>query len=68
MGDLLEKIKTPADVGKLSVKQLEALAQEIRQFILTSLSKTGGHLASNLGVVELTLALHKVFDFKKDKL
>ena len=68
MGDLLEKIKSPADVRKLSVEQLKALAEEIRQFILASVSKTGGHLASNLGVVELTLALHKAFDFKKDKL
>jgi 1-deoxy-D-xylulose-5-phosphate synthase len=68
MGDLLKKIESPADVRKLSVGQMEALAEEIRQFILASLSKTGGHLSSNLGVVELTLALHKVFDFKKDKL
>ena len=68
MGDLLEKIKSPADVRNLSVAQLKTLAEEIRQFILASVSKTGGHLASNLGVVELTLALHKVFDFKKDKL
>ncbi|MBL7154293.1 MAG: 1-deoxy-D-xylulose-5-phosphate synthase [Phycisphaerae bacterium] len=68
MGDLLEKVKSPADVRKLSVTQLKDLAEEVRQFILASLSKTGGHLASNLGVVELTLALHKVFDFKKDKL
>lgn len=68
MGDLLEKIKSPADVRRLSAAQLKTLAEEIRQFILASVSKTGGHLASNLGVVELTLALHKVFDFKKDKL
>jgi 1-deoxy-D-xylulose-5-phosphate synthase len=50
------------------VPQLKALAEEIRQFILDSVSKTGGHLASNLGVVELTLALHCVFDFQHDKL
>lgn len=68
MGDLLEKINSPADVRKLSVSQLEALAEEIRRFILASMSKTGGHLASNLGVIELTIALHKVFDFRKDKL
>ena len=68
MGDLLDQIKSPADLRKLSVSQLKALAEEIRQFILASLSKTGGHLASNLGVVELTIALHKVFNFKKDKL
>lgn len=64
----LNGINSPADIKKLSVPQLKTLAEEIRQFILNSVSKTGGHLASNLGVVELTLALHYVFDFKKDKL
>jgi len=68
MGKLLDQINSPADVKKLSVPDLKVLAQEIRQFILDSVSKTGGHLASNLGVVELTLALHCVFDFKTDKL
>ncbi|MHC4750397.1 MAG: 1-deoxy-D-xylulose-5-phosphate synthase [Planctomycetota bacterium] len=68
MGKLLEQINSPADVKKLSVPELRDLAEEIRQFILKSVSKTGGHLASNLGVVELTVALHCVFDFAKDKL
>ncbi|MEJ2648092.1 MAG: 1-deoxy-D-xylulose-5-phosphate synthase [Sedimentisphaerales bacterium] len=68
MSNLLENINSPADVKKLSVPQLIELAEEIRQFILKSVSKTGGHLASNLGVVELTLALHCVFDFQRDKL
>jgi len=68
MSKFLEQVNSPADVKKLSVPQLRALAEEIRQFILSSVSKTGGHLASNLGVVELTLALHCVFDFQKDKL
>jgi 1-deoxy-D-xylulose-5-phosphate synthase len=68
MGKLLEQVNSPADVKKLSVPELRTLAEEIRQFILTSVSKTGGHLASNLGVVELTVALHCVFDFAKDKL
>jgi 1-deoxy-D-xylulose-5-phosphate synthase len=68
MTDLLEQINSPGDVKKLSIQQLKLLADEIRWLILTSVSKTGGHLASNLGVVELTLALHYVFDFKKDKL
>jgi 1-deoxy-D-xylulose-5-phosphate synthase len=68
MANLLEQINGPDDVKKLSVHQLKLLADEIRWFILTSVSKTGGHLASNLGVVELTLALHYVFDFKSDKL
>lgn len=68
MGTILEKINNPADVKKLSGPELKTLAEEIRQFILTSVSKTGGHLASNLGVVELTLALHYVFNFQQDKL
>ncbi len=68
MGKFLEQVNSPADVKKLSVSELRALAEEIRQFILSSVSKTGGHLASNLGVVELTLALHCVFDFQRDKL
>ncbi len=68
MGKLLEQVNSPVDIKKLSVPQLKELAEEIRQFILGSVSKTGGHLASNLGVVELTLALHYVFDFKEDKL
>ena len=68
MRELLDQINSPADVKRLSVAQLTLLAEEIRNYILTSVSKTGGHLASNLGVVELTLALHCVFDFKTDKL
>jgi 1-deoxy-D-xylulose-5-phosphate synthase len=68
MGELLEQINSPDDLKKLSVVQLKALADEIRQFILGTVSRTGGHLASNLGVVELTLALHYAFDFKTDKL
>jgi 1-deoxy-D-xylulose-5-phosphate synthase len=68
MSKLLDQINNPTDVKRLSVPELKVLAEEIRQFILDSVSKTGGHLASNLGVVELTLALHCVFDFKTDKL
>jgi 1-deoxy-D-xylulose-5-phosphate synthase len=68
MPELLDQINSPADLKKLSVAQLGTVADQIRQFILSSVSKAGGHLASNLGVVELTLALHYVFDFKKDKL
>ena len=68
MGELLDQIDSPDDLKKLSVGQLGALAGEIRQLILDSVSKTGGHLASNLGAVELTLALHYAFDFKTDKL
>jgi len=68
MDDLLKQIDSPRDLKELSVGQLKDLAQEIREFILSSLSKTGGHLASNLGAVELTLALHYVFDFEQDRL
>jgi 1-deoxy-D-xylulose-5-phosphate synthase len=68
MAELLEQINSPEDVKKLPVRRLNVLADEIRQFILNSVAQTGGHLASNLGVVELTVALHYVFDFKKDKL
>ncbi|MGD9109912.1 MAG: 1-deoxy-D-xylulose-5-phosphate synthase [Phycisphaerales bacterium] len=64
----MNKIEGPRDLQNLSVPQLKELAKEVRQFILASVSKTGGHLASNLGVVEMTLALHYVFDFAKDKL
>lgn len=66
--EFLNKINSPVDVKNLSVPELKGLAEEIRHFILGSVSKTGGHLASNLGMVELTLALHYIFDFKKDKL
>jgi 1-deoxy-D-xylulose-5-phosphate synthase len=67
MGNLLDTIHSPADVKKLTVAQLEALAQEIRERLIVTLSKTGGHLGPNLGVVELTLALHYVFDTPQDK-
>jgi len=60
---LLERINSPADVKKLSLEELTSLAGEVRTRIFEAVSKNGGHLASNLGVVELTLALHKVFDF-----
>lgn len=64
---LLEKIHSPADLKKLSIEELPILAKEIRKFLIESLSKTGGHLASNLGVVELTIALHYLFDSPRDK-
>jgi 1-deoxy-D-xylulose-5-phosphate synthase len=65
---ILENINSPADIKRLTIQQLTDLAEEIRQFIIETLSKSGGHLASNLGVIELTLALHCVFDFCKDRL
>lgn len=64
----LEQINSPADLKKLPVEQLPNLATQIRRFLIESLSKTGGHLASNLGVVELTIALHYLFDSPKDKI
>jgi len=65
---ILENINSPEDIKQLNIHQLNQLAQEIRNFIIDSVSKTGGHLASSLGAVEVTLALHYVFDFKKDKI
>jgi 1-deoxy-D-xylulose-5-phosphate synthase len=64
----LDSVKGPADLKKLSVRDLSELATEIRALILETVSKNGGHLGSNLGVVELTLALHYVFDSPKDKI
>ncbi|MDR6864627.1 1-deoxy-D-xylulose-5-phosphate synthase [Phycicoccus sp. 3266] len=63
---LLETIASPADLKALTPAQLPALAEEIRTFLVTEVSKTGGHLGPNLGVVELTIALHRVFDSPKD--
>src|SRR5207302_1056085 len=65
-GMLLENIKSPDDVRRLSYAQLATLASEIRTFIVNSVAVTGGHLGSNLGVVELTFALHRVFDSPRD--
>ncbi len=68
MTSLLKQIDQPADLRKLDQKQLEQLAQEIRDTIIRVITQRGGHLASNLGVVELTLALHRVFESPKDKI
>ena len=65
---MLENIHSPRDLDKLSYDQLEQLAQEIREVMITTVSENGGHLASNLGVVELTLALHRVFHMPEDKI
>ena len=65
---VLEKIQKENDIKKLTHKELELLKDEIRQFLIESISVTGGHLASNLGVVELTMALHLCFDLPKDKI
>ena len=65
---LLSEINSPADLRKLSREQLAQVSQELRQFLLDSVSQTGGHLSSNLGTVELTVALHSVFDTPEDRL
>ena len=65
---VLEKIQKENDIKKLTPEELELLKDEIRQFLIESISVTGGHLASNLGVVELTMALHLCFDLPKDKI
>ncbi|MBE5912612.1 MAG: 1-deoxy-D-xylulose-5-phosphate synthase [Pseudobutyrivibrio ruminis] len=65
---VLEKIKQPNDIKNLTEEEIQALPAEIRSFLIEHLSKTGGHLASNLGTVELTIALHMLLDFPKDKL
>ena len=65
---ILDKINQPNDIKKIPLEEFPQLASEIRQFLIESLSKTGGHLASNLGVVELTMALHNVMDLPTDKI
>src|SRR5918912_694838 len=66
--DLLKKINQPADLRDLPRSQLPPLADELRAFVLDSVSKTGGHLSSNLGTVELTIALHYVFNTPEDRI
>src|SRR4030067_1236016 len=68
MEKLLNQIQTAHDIKELDEEELEKLGHEIREEIISTVSKTGGHLASNLGVVELTAALHYVFDFPRDKI
>ena len=64
----LDKVNSPQDIKNMTIDELNLLAKDIRKFLVKSIAQTGGHLASNLGVVELTLALHKVFDSPKDKI
>ena len=66
--DILDKLTLPADIRRLSRAELDVLCHDLRQFLIKNVSKTGGHLASNLGVVELTVAIHRVFDTSRDRL
>ncbi|MEA4895988.1 MAG: 1-deoxy-D-xylulose-5-phosphate synthase [Oscillospiraceae bacterium] len=66
--NILESVNSPKDIKSLSDRELEVLSSEIRGFLIKNVSKTGGHLASNLGAVELTLAVHRVYDTEKDRL
>ena len=68
MEKILDRIHKPDDLKKLNLLEKNKLAEEIREYILEVVSKNGGHLASNLGVVELTIALHSVFDLPQDKI
>ena len=63
---ILDQIHSPADIKNLSIEELNTLADEIKVFLIESIEKTGGHLSSNLGTIELTLAMHFVFDSPDD--
>ena len=65
---LLRTINSPADLKKLSIEQLVELSRELREFLINTVSKTSGHFASGLGVVELTIAIHYVFDAPNDQI
>lgn len=68
MYEILDQINSPKDLNKLEIPQLASLAKELREFVISTISKTGGHLAPSLGVVELTLVLHYIFDAPRDKI
>lgn len=68
MNNILEKVNSTEDLKKLNINEKEQLAQDIRELIIETVAKNGGHLASNLGVVELTIALHSVFNAPEDKI
>ncbi|MFT5731613.1 MAG: 1-deoxy-D-xylulose-5-phosphate synthase, partial [Planctomycetota bacterium] len=67
-GSVLARVNSPADVKELSSAELPLLCRDVRDFLLDTVQRTGGHLGSNLGVVEMTVALHRVFDFRRDRL
>ena len=64
----IEEIRDPAFLRQMNTKELEDLCRELREYIIEGVSHTGGHLSSNLGMVELTVALHRVFETPRDKL
>ncbi|MFI3210564.1 MAG: 1-deoxy-D-xylulose-5-phosphate synthase [Peptostreptococcaceae bacterium] len=68
MYEYLDKVNDPKDLKKMNLEELDILSKDIRKFLVRSLSQTGGHLSSNLGIVELTISIHKVFDSPKDKI
>ena len=68
MSAILDRIQVPADLRRLSIDELSQLAGEVRKLIIETVSHTGGHLAANLGVVELTIALLRVFDVPPDRI
>ncbi|MEF9991103.1 MAG: 1-deoxy-D-xylulose-5-phosphate synthase [Romboutsia sp.] len=68
MYNYLDKVNSPKDIKNMTIDEMDLLAKDIRKFLVKSVSQTGGHLASNLGIVELTLALHKVFNSPEDKI
>jgi len=68
MGSILETIESPQDLKRLSIGELEQLAAEVRTLLIDTVAETGGHLAPNLGTVELTIALHRLFESPTDKL
>ena len=65
---ILSRVNDPSDIRSMNYDELISLSAELRDFLITNVAQTGGHLASNLGVVELTLALHRVFDTPQDSL
>src|SRR5690554_492805 len=67
-GTLLQKVNSPQDIKDLDIHQLKLLSEEIRSYIISTIEKTGGHLGANLGVVELTLALHSELNSPKDRI
>ncbi len=68
MVGILQSINSPSDLKKIPAAQIPGLAKEVREFLIDRVSKTGGHLGPNLGVVELTIAIHRVFDSPKDSI